>query len=327
MRIWHQSTAAAAAMAVAVIATGAGSALGQAAWPSQPIRLIVPNPPGGLPDILSRSITEPLRARLGQPVVVENRPGANAGIGAAATASSKPDGYTYLVSDSAIYNISHHLNSQLPFDRKDLMPVARIAKSLLYIASGPSVQIKTLQDLVQQAKANPGKISYGSIGVGSFHHLTMEAVQAELGLKLNHIPYKGTGESVTALRAGQIDMIVAAYAGLAGAVKSNQAHLIAHNSVGRTKTAPEVPAIADSIKGFDLSHNQGLYARAGTPIEIVTRMGAVLAEVVKDPQGVGRFDTLGIEPDIRGPAEFKPYLDKEALSIKKIVDAAGLKPN
>lgn len=305
---------------------GAATAWAQQ-WPTQPIRLIVPNPPGGLPDILSRSITEPLRARLGQSVIVENKPGANAGIGAAATTGSKPDGYTYLVSDSAVYNISHHLNAQLPFDRKDLMPVARIAKSLLYIASGPSVQIKTLQDLAQQAKANPGKVSYGSIGVGSFHHLTMEAVQSQMGLKLNHIPYKGTGESVTALRAGQIDMIVAAYAGLVSAIKGGQAHLVAHNSVGRTKNAPEVPAIADTIKGFDLSHNQILWARAGTPSEITNRITEVLRDVLKDPQVIERFDTLGIEADVLGPAEVKAYLDKEAVSIKRIVDAAGLKPN
>lgn len=313
--------------AAAIALCAAASAQAQTSWPTQPIKLIVPNPPGGLPDILSRSISEPLRAKLGQTVIVENRPGANAGIGAAATTSSKPDGYTYLVSDSAVYNISHHLNSQLPFDRKDLMPVARIARSLLYIATGPSVQIKTLNDLAQQAKANPGKVSYGSIGVGSFHHLTMEAVQSEMGLKLNHIPYKGTGESVTALRAGQIDMIVAAYAGLVPAIKGGQAHLVAHNSVGRTKNAPEVPAIADTIKGFDLSHNQILWTRTGTPAEITNKITAVLRDVLKEPAVVERFDTLGIEADVLGPAEMQAYLDAEAVRIKKIVDAAGLKPN
>lgn len=324
MRTWKIISAVSAAI---TLLGAAAAAQAQSNWPTQSIKLIVPNPPGGLPDILSRALSEPLRAKLGQTFIVENRPGANAGIGAAATTSAKPDGYTFLVSDSAVYNISHHLNSQLPFDRKDLMPVARIARSLLYIATGPSVQIKTLQDLAQQAKAAPGKISYGSIGVGSFHHLTMEAVQSEMGLKLNHIPYKGTGESVTALRSGQIDMIVAAYAGLVPAIKAGQAHLVAHNSTGRTKNAPEVPAIADTIKGFDLSHNQILWTRTGTPTDILNKITAALTDVLKEPAVVERFDTLGIEADVLGPAEMKAYLDAEAVRIKKIVDAAGLKPN
>jgi tripartite-type tricarboxylate transporter receptor subunit TctC len=311
----------------ASLALGAAPLSAQGKWPTQPIKLIIPNPPGGLPDILSRSIAEPLRNRLGQTIIVENRPGANAGIGAAATTSSKPDGYTFLVSDSAVYNISHHLNVQLPFDRKDLMPVFRIARSLLFITAGPSTKIRTLADLAEQAKANPGKVSYGSIGVGSFHHLTMEAVQAELGLKLNHIPYKGTGESVTALRAGQIDMIVAAYAGIAGAIKAQQAFLVAHNSSARTKIAPDVPSIGETIKGFDLSHNQILWARAGTPMEIANQMAAALTQVIKEPQVVERFDTLGIEADVLGPTELKAYLDAEAVRIKKVIDAAGLKPN
>jgi tripartite-type tricarboxylate transporter receptor subunit TctC len=315
------------AFVTSTLVLGTEPASAQTKWPTQPIKLIIPNPPGGLPDILSRSIAEPLRNRLGQPIIVENRPGANAGIGAAATTSSKPDGYTYLVSDSAVYNISHHLNLQLPFDRKDLMPVFRIARSLLFITAGSSTKIRTLEDLIQQAKANPGKVSYGSIGVGSFHHLTMEAVQADLGIKLNHIPYKGTGESVTALRAGQIDMIVAAFAGIAGAVKSQQAFLVAHNSSARTKIAPEVPSIGETIKGFDLSHNQILWARAGTPMEIANQMAAAMTEVIKEPAVVERFTTLGIEADVLGPAQLKSYLDAEAVRIKKIVDAAGLKPS
>ena len=321
-----------AVIAVAAISAGVGPAMvgpamGQAAWPSQPIRLVVPNPPGGLPDIISRTLSEPLRARLGQSVIVENKPGANAGIGAAAITSSKPDGHTFLVSDSAVINITHHLNSQLPFDPKDLMPVTMIARSLLFIASGPNVPIKTLQNLIDEAKANPGKINYGSIGVGSFHHLTMEAVQAAVGVKLNHIPYKGTGETVTALRGGQIQVVVAAYAGLSPLVKAGQAHLVAHNSSGRTKIAPEVPAISEAIKGFDLSHNQNLFARTGTPIEIAQKMSAVMTEVVKDPQVIERFASLGIEPNIVGPAELKAFFDAEAVRIKKVVDAAGLKPN
>ena len=319
--------------AAAVIGIGAAGfpaawpAAAQAPYPSQPIKLVVPNPPGGLPDVLSRVLAEPLRARLGQPVIVENRPGASAGIGAAAVAASKPDGYTFLVSDSSIISIGHHLNAQQPFDRKDLMPITLICKGAVFLGANTGLPVKTFKEMIEHVKANPGKVNYGSIGVGSFHHLSMEAIQADLGLKLNHIPYKGSGESVTALRAGHIMLVFASYAGLLPAIKAGQAVLLAQNGPTRTKQAPEVPAIAETIPGFDLAVTQSFYARAGTPPEISARMTAVMAEVVKEPEIAERLATMGLEPTVAGSAELGRFLADEAVRIKRIVDAAGLKPN
>lgn len=317
------ATGAAFTVAVAVAATGAAA---QGAYPNQQIKFIVPNPPGGLPDVLSRIVADRLKDKLGQSVIVENRPGANAGIGAAAVTASKPDGYTFLVSDSAVVNISHLLNAQLPFDPKDLAPMVLIARAPIFLGASASLPVKTFKEMIEHVKANPGKVSYGSIGVGSFHHLSMEALQSGLGLSLNHIPYKGSGESVTALRAGHISLVFASFAGLSPAIKADQARLLAVNSLKRSDQAPDVPAISETIPGFDLPVTQSLYARVGTPLAVAQRMEAALAEVVKEPAIIERFKMMGIEAAVAGPAELKRVLELEAVSIQKIVTAAGLKP-
>ncbi len=322
----HTSALMAFGLATSAVLTTA-PVMAQSTYPNQPIRIVVPNPPGGLPDVLSRIIADKLKDKLGQSVVVENRPGANAGIGAAAVTASKPDGYTFLMSDSAIITISHHLNAELPFNAKDLMPVTLVGRAPIFLGASTKLPAATLKELADYVKANPGKVTYGSSGVGSFHHLSMEALQTDLGLKLNHIPYKGSGESVTALRGGHIDLVFAAYAGLSPAVKANQARFIAVNSLKRSDQAPDVPAIAETIPGFDLAVTQSLYARTGTPAEIVNRVAAEIAIVVKDPDVVQKFAAAGIEPVGAGPQELAKVLEGESERVVKIVKAAGLKPN
>jgi len=158
----------AAASLAAVGLAWAYPAAAQGNWPTQPVKFIVPNPPGGLPDVLSRIVADRLKDRLGQSVIVENRPGANAGIGAAAVTASKPDGYTFLVSDSAVVNISHLLNAQLPFNPKDLVPMVLIARAPIFLGANTELPVKTFKEMIEHAKANPGKINYGSIGVGTY---------------------------------------------------------------------------------------------------------------------------------------------------------------
>ena len=316
---------AAAAIAAGAVGFSAGVAA-QGTWPNQQIRFIVPNPPGGLPDVLSRIVADKLKDRLGQPIIIENRPGANAGIGTAAMLAAKPDGYTFLVSDSAVLNISPLLNKELPFNPKDVVPMVLLARAPIFLGASSDFPPSTFKDAIEYLKANPGKVNYGSIGVGSFHHLSMEAVQSGLGVKLNHIPYKGSGESVTALRAGQIKLVFASFAGLSPAIKSNQAKILAVNSLKRSPQAPDTPAISEWIPGFDLPVTQSLYARVGTPVEIGERIAREMAEVAKDPVIVERFTTMGIESAVAGPAETQRVIRAEGEAIKKIVDAAGLQP-
>lgn len=316
-----------AALAAAVLLPFADRAAeAQSPYPNAQIRIVVPNPPGGLPDVLSRIVADRLKDRLGQPIIIENKPGANAGIGAAAVTASKPDGYTLLMSDSAVVNISHLLNAQLPFNPKDLVPLVLVARAPIFLGANTSLPVKTFREMIDHVKANPGKINYGSIGVGSFHHLSMEAVQAGLGLKLNHIPYKGSGESVTALRAGHISLVFASFAGLSPAIKADQARLLAVNSLKRSAQAPDIPAISEWIPGFDLPVTQSLYARTGTPAAIGERIAKEMAEVVKEPAIIERFKAMGIEAAVAGPAETQKVIAAEGEHIRKIVAAAGLKP-
>ena len=198
-------------------------------YPSQPIRIIVPNPAGGLPDTLSRIVGRRLQERVGQPVVIENRPGANAGIGTAALTGSAPDGYTFLMSDGAVLSISPLIYLKLPYNPKDMMPAAFVARAPIWLAANQKVPATTMQEFVAYAKANSGKATYGTSGVGSFHHLSMEAIQSSLGVKLTHVPFKGSADSVTALLGGHIDFVFSSYASLSAGVETKRAKLIASN--------------------------------------------------------------------------------------------------
>ena len=196
----------------------------QAPYPSQIIKIIVPNPPGGLPDTISRIVGKQLHERMGQPVVIENRAGASGAIGASALLGAPADGYTFLIADGAFITINPLMIAKLTYNPGDVLPVAVIAKAPLFLAVNPNVPAKDMKELIAYVKANPGKLNYGSIGTGSFHHLSMEALKAALGLDMNHIPYKGSGEMSGALLGGHIDLMFAAYAGLRAGVETEEDH-------------------------------------------------------------------------------------------------------
>jgi tripartite-type tricarboxylate transporter receptor subunit TctC len=297
----------------------------QAPYPNQTIKIIVPNPPGGLPDTLSRIVSKRLQERLGQPVVVENRPGANSGIGTAAMTQAPADGYTFMMADGAILSISPLLQSKLPYNPKDVLPVVFVARAPLFLASSLNVPVKNLKELIDYAKANPGKLNYGSIGIGSFHHLSMEAFNAAFGLSMNHIPYKGSGETIGAILGGHIDVLFAAYSGLRPAAETKKVVLLGSNGPKRSPQAPDVPAIAELSPGFDLAVIQGLTTRVGTPRSVVEKIAAEVAAIVKEPEIVAQFATAGIEPVGAGPDEYRAALNAEAERLAKVVEAAGLK--
>jgi tripartite-type tricarboxylate transporter receptor subunit TctC len=201
-----------------------------------------------------------------------------------------------------------------------------LARAPIFLGASSDFPPNSIKEAVDYLKANPGKVNYGSIGVGSFHHLSMEWLQTGFGVKLNHIPYKGSGESVTALRAGQIKLVFASFAGLSPAIKSNQAKLLAVNSLKRSPQAPDVPALSEFIPGFDLPVTQSLYARTGTPLAIGERIAKEMAVVITDPAIIDRFKAMGIEGASAGPAETQRIIKAEGVAIAKVVKAAGLKP-
>ncbi len=295
-------------------------------YPNQPIRIIVPNPAGGLPDTLSRIVGKRLQERIGQPVVIENRPGANAGIGAAALTASAPDGYTFIMTDGAVLSISPLIYLKLPYNPKDMMPVSFVARAPIWLAASQKVPASTMPEFVAYAKANAGKATYGTSGVGSFHHLSMEAVQSSLKVQLTHVPFKGSADSVTALLGGHIDFVFSSYASLSAGVESNRVRLIASNGARRAKLTPDLPTIAETIPGYDFAVNQGLFARTGTPREIVQRIASEVAVIMKEPEIIAALDKIGAEPASGGTDDLAQAMKDEADRVAKAVAAAGIKP-
>ena len=319
------STRGVALAAFLAVALAPGLASAQQ-YPTQPIRIIVPNPAGGLPDTLSRIVGKRLQERIGQPVVIENRPGANAGIGTAALTASAPDGYTFIMTDGAVLSISPLIYQKLPYNPKEMMPVSFVATAPIWLAAHEKVPVKTLAEFVAYAKANPGKSNYGSSGVGSFHHLSMEAVQSSLDVRLTHVPFKGSADSVTALLGGHIDYVFSSYASLSAGVESNRIRLIASNGGQRAKLTPNLPTIAESIPGYNFAVNQGLFARAGTPREIVQRIASEIAVIVKEPEVIAAMDKIGAEPASGGTEDLARAMKDEQERVAKAVAAAGIKP-
>jgi tripartite-type tricarboxylate transporter receptor subunit TctC len=316
-----------AAFAVTATALCAWPAQAQAPYPNKPIRLVVPYSPGGLPDTVARVVGQALQERIGQTVVVENRPGSNGNVAAGVIANSPADGYTFMVTDGSMFSINPLLYRDLTYNRdKDFQPVAMVARAPLFLAVHPKVPVATLNEFITHAKANPGKLNYGSSGIGSSHHLTMEAMKAALGLDLAHIPYKGTGQSVPALIGGQVEVLVSAYPSLAQFLKDNRVKLIATNASQRSPQAPDVPPIADVIPGFDFAVIIGVLARTGTPTAAIEKIASELDVVLKQPDVLQRFTASGIEAAWNGPEEYGRVIKAENERVEKAVKAAGLKP-
>jgi len=299
----------------------------QAPYPSQAIRFVVPYAAGGVPDTVARFVGLRLQDRVGQTVVVENRPGGNGSVAAAAITAAPADGYTLLVTDSSMLSVNPLFFKQIAYSpEKDFVPVALLARAPLFLAIYSDLPITTLQEFIEYVKARPGQINYGSSGIGSSHHLTMEAVKAALHLDMTHVPYRGTGQSVPALLGGHVQALFSAYPSLKGAVESNRVRLIANNGAQRSPLAPGVPALAEFIPGFDLITLIGVYARTGTAPAIIQRIAAEAIIIVKQPDVVPQFAALGIEPAGEGPEAFSRAIAGEIERVTKVVEGAGLKP-
>ncbi len=295
-------------------------------YPDKPVRVIVGYSPGGLPDTIARLIGQKLSESWGQQFIVENKPGANGILGAEIVAKAAPDGYTLLMTDNSTHAIIPFLFTKLPYDAdRDLIPVSLTARAPLFLAVHPSVKADSFQELIALIKASPGKYSYGSSGIGSTHHLSMAYLAASLNLDMVHVPYKGTGQSVPALVGGQVPMVLSGYPTLAAHAKDGRVKLLAINSLKRSELAPDVPAIAETIPGFDFAPTFGLFAPGGTPREIIVKAGADVAQVVKLPDVVGRMKNLGIDPIGAAGAEWAVMLKADAERYSKAVKASGAK--
>jgi len=312
--------------ATAVAALAISPAHSQASYPSQTIRFIVPAGAGGLPDTVARLIGKKLQDKVGQSVVVENKAGGNGAVSVNALMSSPADGYSFIVQDGSIWAINPHIYAKMSYKIDDLTPAVQVARAPLFLAVHQKVPVSTMKEFIDYVRANPGKLNFGSSGVGSTHHISMEALMASLKLVMTHVPFKGTSESVPALLGGHVDLAFAAYPNLSGAVATKTVKMIGTNGLNRSKIAPDVPPIADVIPGFDFAPRVGLYARTGTSPELIAKIAAALVEIAKDPEIAKQFAAAGIEPAGAGPAEFQAALKRESEHVAQTVKAAGMKP-
>ena len=296
-------------------------------YPTRAIKIIVPYAPGGLPDTMTRLVGGKLAEPLGQPIVVENMGGAGGINGVAEVVKATPDGYTLLVADVGQVAINPHLFSKLPYQPlKDLAPVSLIGTSPLYLVAHPSVPVKSLKELVALAKKEPGKLNYGSSGIGSIHHLATEALKAGFGIDLVHVPYKGTGQSVPALLGGQVALLYSALPSIAGQLKDGKVKMLAISSAKRSPHTPDVPTVAENgIPGYDFVAEIGLLAPAATPREVIQRLAGEMAKVAKQPDLVKRFTELGIDPAGSPPEAYAALNKSEYEKYGKLVKETGAK--
>jgi len=306
-------------------AIAAGPAAAQDAWPSKPVRWIVPYSAGGLPDTIARVAAQKVSESLGQPVTVENRGGAGGIPGSEAVARSAPDGYTFLIADVGQVSINQYLYAKLPYDPvKDFVPVSLIATANLFLVANAAVPVKDFGELVALAKAKPGQLNYGSSGMGSIHHLATESLKSALGLSIVHIPYKGTGQSIPALVAGDVTFAYSAMPSIAAHAKAGRVKVLAVSTAQRSPTAPDVPTVAElGVPGYDFAPNIGLVAPTGTPAAIVTRMSQEIAKALKSPEVAQRFAQLDIAPVGSTPEEYGARIRAASEKYAQAVKASG----
>ncbi len=295
-------------------------------FPTKPIRVIVPYPPGGVVDVIARSVGEQMTKAMGQPSVIENRVGAAGAIGTEVVARSAPDGYTLVVASPA-HTTSISLNSKLSWHPiKSFAPVGMVGVIPNAILVHPSMPAKTLAEFISHAKANPGKINYASAGAGSSVHLAAELLEQMAQIKMVHIPYKGQPEAVTALVAGEVSMMPLTMALAKARVQAGQARALAVTTPKRSPALPELPTVAESgYPGYEVSTWFGYLAPAGTPPEVVNKLNAEINAALKHPDVEKRLVALGAELDPGTPAAFGKYLEADMTRWARVIKQAGIK--
>lgn len=320
------------ALAIAALTTSlvSPSAAAQSTYPSRPIRLIVPFAPGGTTEVLARIIAQRMGENLGQQLVVDNRPGAAGSLGTSLAAKSAPDGYTLLLTSLSpiVINVNMYAGKP-PYDsEKDLTPISSIIKVPSVIAVHPSLPLRTLKDLMSFAKANPGKLSYGSSGAGGVNHLITELFRVAAGIELLHVPYKGAGPAVVALLAKEVDTVVSSPVAIMPQVRSGQIRAIAVSSARRSPAMPEVPTIAEAgVPGFEATAWYGLLGPGGMPRAIVEQVRGALIKAMNATVVAERLLAEGAAPESSTAEEFARMIRADIKQWGKAVEVSGAKLN
>ncbi len=295
-------------------------------WPNKTIKVVVPYTPGGSTDTTTRVIMDKLSARLKQNIVIENKPGANGNVGAAAVARAEPDGYTF-VSVLAAYSISPHLY-QMPFAPDALVPISKMADLPLFLFVSNKLPVSTVQELVAYGKNNPGKLNYASSGTGASAHMTGTNFGLLSGLEMEHVPYKGSAPILADILSGQLSFVFDTMVVFMPHVKEGKLKAIAVSSAKRWPTEPNIPTMAESgFPGFAMASWVGLMAPKGTPQPIIERVAKEIGEIVKDPDVQQKFLAAGFVAESSTPEGFKQLIEKDSAMYGEIVKKANIKVN
>ena len=309
-----------ASVGASLLATSASAQSPAMSYPTKPIRLVVPFPAGGATDIFARTLSQKLAEKIGSAVVVENKPGAGGTLGSDLVAKSPADGYTLLLATSSTHSIGPNLNPKMPYDAvRDFTPIAQVGNAPSIMLVPNSSPAKTIQEWIDYAKKNPGRLNYASSGNGTIVQLTAELFKAQAGLFVVHIPYKGTALAMPDLISGKVDVIFDSLPTGLPHVKDGRLRALGVTSAQRTSMAPGLPAISEVLPGYESNTWFGLFGPSGVRPEIVNRVNAAALQALADPEVKEKLLRLGIEPIGTSPAQFGTMLATESVKWKKII--------
>jgi tripartite-type tricarboxylate transporter receptor subunit TctC len=295
-------------------------------YPNRPIRMVIPWPPGGVTDVIARSLSQHMSESLGQPIVPDNRPGAAGTVGVGIVAKSAPDGYTLMMSDVPSHAISATLYTRLAYDpMKDIEPIALPSRSPLVLVVNPKLGVKSIPELIAHAKSHPKEFSFASSGAGSITQLTAERFVRDTNIKALHVPYKGGNPATAALVAGEANMYFSCISAAIPHIKAGRLTLLGITLPKRSPLYPDTPALAEFLPGWEMGCNTGLFAPGGTPAAITARLHAEAMKAVQQPKMKALLTANSAEPSSFTQAEFKQHVAKEMKDWGAVVRAAGLK--
>jgi tripartite-type tricarboxylate transporter receptor subunit TctC len=316
---------AAAFVAVSVIMIG--TAVGQAEWPSRPISLLVPYSPGSASDTLARTLTEPIGRKVGQPIIIENRPGMDGMIAGRAAARAEPDGYTQYFGVTTSLSLAYNLQPKLGFDpRKDYAPVSMVGETAYLLVVNSELGVKSIPELVALARSKPGQLNFSSTGEGSIAHLGMLVLAKKLGIEMTHVPYKSTAQSIVDVASGVIQLQLATIAPTLPLYHAGKVRILGVASDHRTPVLPDIPTLQEQgVPDFKATFSMGLFLPAGTPEKIVNLLNASIAETLAVPDVQKQFFLQGFEAKASSPRDLGRYVTDEIETYRKVIEENGIK--
>jgi tripartite-type tricarboxylate transporter receptor subunit TctC len=310
-----------AGLALAALATTASAQT----YPSGPVKLIVPIPAGGVTDVMARVVGQRLQEMWGQTVIVENRPGGNTGVGAQVVERSPPDGLTLLVAPDSTFTANPALFAKLPYDPDHFTPIAVLCRATPMLMVHPSLPVKNVAELIAYAKTNPGKLSYGSFGTGTYAHLSMEDLKQRTGIDMQHVPYRGAAPGLNGLLGNEVQVMMLNLSSVEQHAKEGKIRLIAAATEQRAPALPDLPAVAETVPGFQTSVWFGLWGPANLPPEVLAKLQADVAKALELPETKQFFKTNSFERVALSPQDFAKLIQSDLKHWSALINAVGAK--